>query len=50
MPSRSEVLGDGTICGEKTLRMTRRCEPLHAPLPLARGLMSILRTVVKVDG
>ena len=36
---RSEVLGDGTIRGEEPLRMTRRLEPLHAPLPLAGRLM-----------
>jgi hypothetical protein len=37
--SRSEVLGDGTIRGEEPLRMTRRLEPLHVPLPLAGRLM-----------
>ena len=47
MPSRAEVLGDGTIGGEEPLRVSSRFEALHAPLPLARRLMGILRTVVE---
>jgi hypothetical protein len=35
----SEVLGDGTIRGEEPLGVPRGFEALHAPLPLARGLM-----------
>jgi hypothetical protein len=42
------MLGDRAIGGEEPLRMTRRFEPLHAPLTLARGLVGILRTVVEV--
>jgi hypothetical protein len=48
MPSRTEVLRDGTIGGEKPLGMSRRRESLYAPLPLSRGLMRNLRAVVSV--
>ena len=37
--ARSEVLGDWSIRGEEPRRMTRRLEPLHAPLTLARRPM-----------
>jgi hypothetical protein len=33
--SRSEVLGDGPMRGQKALRMSRRLESLHAPFALA---------------
>jgi hypothetical protein len=46
--SRSEVLGDRSIRGEKPLRMARRLEPLQAPLPLAGGLMGVLRSIVQI--
>jgi len=48
MPTGAEVLGDGPIGGEKALGMPGRFEPLHAPLPLARGLVRILGTVIEV--
>jgi hypothetical protein len=48
MPTRSEVLGDRPRGGEKPLRMTRRFEPLYAPLPLARRLMRVLGAVVEI--
>ena len=48
MPAWSEVLGDGAIRREKPLGMARRLKPLHPSLPLARGLMRVLRTVVEV--
>ena len=48
MPARSEVLGNGTIRGEKPLRMPRGLKPLHPPLPLAGGLVGMLRTVMQV--
>jgi hypothetical protein len=44
----SEVLGNGTIGGEETLRVTRRLESLHAPLPLPCGLVGIFRAVVEI--
>jgi hypothetical protein len=46
--SRSEVLSNRSICGEKPLRMTRRLEPLHTPLPLACRLMGVLRAIVQI--
>jgi hypothetical protein len=46
--SRSEMLGEGTIRGEKPLDMSWRLEPLHAPLPLPGGLVWILRAVVEI--
>jgi hypothetical protein len=42
--ARAEVLGNGTRRGQEPLRMTRRFEPLHAPLPLPSGLVRVLRT------
>jgi hypothetical protein len=48
MSSRSEVLSDRSICGEKPLRMTRRLEPLHTPLPLASGLVRMLGAVIQI--
>ncbi len=48
MPAWSKVLGDGAVRGEKPLGMARRLQPLHPSLPLARGLMRVLRMVVEV--
>jgi hypothetical protein len=48
MPSRAEVLGNGSIRREKTLGMTGGFEPLHATLPLARRLMRILTPVIEI--
>jgi hypothetical protein len=48
MASRSEVLGEETICAEAALRMPRRFESLQAPLPLTGRLVGILRAVVEV--
>jgi hypothetical protein len=45
---RSEVLGNGTIRREKPLGVPWGLEPLHAPLPLARGLVGVFRAVVQV--
>jgi len=45
--SRAERLGDGFIRGEEPLRMTRRFELLHVPLPLTCGLVGRLRAVVE---
>jgi hypothetical protein len=46
--SRSEMLGDGTIRGEEPLRLPGRLGPLHPPLPLAGGLMGVLRAVIEI--
>ena len=43
MPTRTEVLGDGTIGGKEPLGLTRRLKPLHAPLALPSGLMGIVK-------
>jgi hypothetical protein len=48
MPPRSEVLGHRTIRGQEPLGVPGRLEPLHPPLPLARGLMRILCAVIEV--
>src|SRR5215510_7504970 len=48
MPSRAEVLGDGTIRRQKALGMTGGFEPLHAPLALTRGAMEVLTPVVEI--
>ena len=48
MTAWSEVLSKGTIRRQKPLRMTRRFEPLHAPLMLARRLMRILCPIVQI--
>jgi len=45
---RSKVLGDGTIRGEEALGLSGGLKPLHAPLPLARRLMGILRPIVQI--
>jgi hypothetical protein len=48
MTSRSEMLGNRPRRGEKPLRVPRRLEPLHAPLPLARRLVRILCPIVEI--
>ena len=48
MPTRSKVLGNRPIRGEKPLRVPGGLEPLHAPLPLAGGLVGVLRTVIEI--
>jgi hypothetical protein len=47
MSTRTEVLGDGTIGREETLGLARRFEPLHAPFPLAGGLMRLLCPIIE---
>ena len=42
------MLRNRAIRREEALRVSRGFEPLHAPLPLAGGLVGVLRTVVKV--
>jgi hypothetical protein len=48
MPAWAKVLGDGTIGGEEPLCVSWGLESLHAPLPLAGGLVGVLRAVVEV--
>jgi hypothetical protein len=48
MPSRAEVLRDGTIGGEEALGMPRGFDPLHAPFPLARRLVRVLGAIVQI--
>ena len=48
MPSRAEMLGDGTICRQKALGMTGGFEPLHATLALTRRSMGVLTPVVEI--
>jgi hypothetical protein len=48
MTARSKVLGDETICGEESLGLPWGFEPLHAPFPLARGLVRVFRAVVEI--
>jgi hypothetical protein len=48
MPLLAEVLGNRTIRGQETLGVPGRLEPLHASLPLTRGLVGILRAVIEV--
>jgi hypothetical protein len=43
MPSRAEVLSDGTIGGQKPLRVSRGLESLHAPRWASSSLASCLR-------
>jgi hypothetical protein len=47
---RSEVLADGTIRGEKTLRVPWGFTPLHPLLSLAGRLMRVFRTIVEGAG
>jgi hypothetical protein len=44
----SEVWADGTMRGEKTLRVPWGFKPLHAPFPLAGRLVGVLRAIVGV--
>ena len=48
MPSRAKVLGDGSICRQKALGMSRRFKPLHAIFALACGAMRVLTAVVQI--
>jgi hypothetical protein len=42
MPSRAEVLGDGTTRRQKALGMTGECEPVQATRPLTRRVSNCL--------
>jgi hypothetical protein len=42
------MLRHGTLGGEEPLGLPGRLEPLHAPLPLAGGLVRMLRPMVQI--
>ncbi len=48
MPARAEVLRDGTIGREEALGLAGGLEPLHAPLPLAGGLVRVLGAIIEI--
>jgi hypothetical protein len=48
MPVRAEVLRDRPISRQEPLGSARGLEPLHAPLPLAGGLVRVLGAVVQI--
>jgi hypothetical protein len=48
MPARAEVLRDRTIGCEETLSMAGGLKPLHMPLPLACGLVGVLRAIIQI--
>jgi hypothetical protein len=48
MQAWTEVLGDRTIGGEKSLGMPGRFEVLHALLPLAGGLVGVFSPIIEV--
>jgi hypothetical protein len=47
VPSRAEVLGNGTIRGKEPLGLPGRLEPLPAPLALPGELMGVFRPVIQ---
>jgi hypothetical protein len=48
MPARAEVLRNGTIGREEPLRLAWGFEPLYALLPLAGGLVGVLRPIIQI--
>ena len=48
MPTRAEVLHDGTIGGEESLGLARGLKPLHVSLALTCGLVRILSAIVEI--
>jgi hypothetical protein len=48
MSARTKVLGDRTIGGGESLRLTWGFESLHPPLALAGGLMRVLRPIIEI--
>jgi hypothetical protein len=48
MPAWSKVLGNRSICGEKSLRVPWGLKPLHPPLALPGGLMGVFRAVIEI--
>ena len=42
------MLGNGTICGQKSLGMPRGFKPLHTIFALARGAMRVFAPVIEV--
>jgi hypothetical protein len=48
MSSRAEVLDEGTIRGQKSLGVPGGLESLHAPFPLAGGLVRVFGAIVQI--
>jgi len=48
MPARAEVLRNRTIGCKETLSVAGRLKPLHTLLPLAGGLVRVLRTIIQI--
>ena len=48
MPSDAKEIVHGAVDGQQTLRVRRRLEPPHLPLPVARRLVRDLRPIVRV--
>ena len=48
MTARAEMLHDGTRGCKETLGMPGGLKPLHMPLPLAGGLVGILRAIIQI--
>jgi hypothetical protein len=48
MTPRAEVLRDGTMRGEEPLGVSCGLKPLHAPFPLAGGLMRVFGAIVQI--
>ena len=46
MPARAEVLRDRTKGSKETLSVAGGLKPLHMPLPLAGGLVRVLRALI----
>jgi hypothetical protein len=48
MATRSKVVGAWSIRGEEAWCVPQGLKPLHAPLPLAGGLVGILQTILEI--
>jgi hypothetical protein len=48
MPPRAAVLGHGPVGREEAPGVTRGLKPLHAPLPLAGGLVRVFCPIAEV--
>ena len=48
MPAWPEVVGNGAVSREETLRMPGGCAPLHVVLALPRRTMGVLTPVVEI--
>ena len=48
MPTRTEMLGDGTVRREKTWSVAGRFKPLHASLPLTGRVVGVLGAILEI--